>query len=108
MGYTVPNKQKPIIINTRKCYNFILREVINIGETWENNSEKLKFELEKYLGLNPDELKMFNYVTTERSNSILDQQSHRNDQGICLGAEVSDHNRVGLNCFETTPRMQSK
>ena len=33
---------------------------------------KFKFDLDKFLELIPDEPKMSNYVTTSRSNSILD------------------------------------
>ena len=40
------------------------------------NTEKFKFELEKFLKLIPDELKMPNYVTASGSNSILDQLIH--------------------------------
>ena len=36
-------------------------------------TEKFEFELDKFLELIPDELKMPNYVTTARSNNILDQ-----------------------------------
>ena len=50
---------------------------------------ELKFELDKFLELIPDEIKILNYVTAERSNSILDQLSHRRAQGIHNGGEVS-------------------
>ena len=41
-------------------------------------TERFKFELDKFLGLIPDDPKMPNYVIVARSNSILDQLSHRN------------------------------
>ena len=45
-------------------------------------TEKLKFELDKVLELILDEPKMPNYITTARSNSILDQLYCRMAQGI--------------------------
>ena len=39
-------------------------------------TEKYKFELDKFLELNPDHPKMPNYVTASGSNSILDQLTH--------------------------------
>ena len=36
-------------------------------------TEKFKFELDKFLDLIPDQIKMPNYVTASGSNSILDQ-----------------------------------
>ena len=39
-------------------------------------TEKFKFELDKFLELIPDELKMPNYVTAARSNSIAWPESH--------------------------------
>ena len=48
-------------------------------------SEILKFEPSKFIEFIPDEIKIPNYVSVVRSNSILDQLSHRLDQGIYNG-----------------------
>ena len=45
-------------------------------------TEKLIFELDKFLELIPGLPKMTNQVTAARSNSILDQLSHRRALGI--------------------------
>ena len=45
-------------------------------------TEKLKFALDKFLELIPDQRKMPNYLTTSGSNSILDQHTHPRAQGI--------------------------
>ena len=52
-------------------------------------TEKLKFELNKFLELIPDDPKMASYVTAVRSNSIIDQLYHLWDHGICQGSEVA-------------------
>ena len=39
-------------------------------------SEKFKFELDKFLEFTDDDPKMPNYVTTARTNCILDQEFH--------------------------------
>ena len=53
-------------------------------------TEKIKYELEKFLELIPDEPKIRNYVTAERSNCILDQLSNRRAQGLYSRGVVSD------------------
>ena len=53
-------------------------------------TEKLKSELDKFLGLIPDEPKMPNYVTGARSNSILDHLSHQRAQGMYTSSGVND------------------
>ena len=53
-------------------------------------TEKLKFEHDKFLEFIPDEPKMPNYVTTARSNSILDQQYHPRAQGNYEDGGVRD------------------
>ena len=45
-------------------------------------TEKLKFELDKFLELIPDEPKMRNYVTASGRNSNLDHLTHLRAQGI--------------------------
>ena len=44
--------------------------------------EKLKFDLDKFLGTIPDQPEMPKYVTASGSNSILDQLTHLRAQGI--------------------------
>ena len=53
-------------------------------------TEKLKFELDKFLELIPDEPKMPNYVTASGSNCILDQLTHLWAQGIYRNGGVPD------------------
>ena len=53
-------------------------------------TEKLKFELDKFLELMPDEPKMQNYVTASGSNSILDQLIHLRAQRIYQSCGVLD------------------
>ena len=69
-------------------------------------AENLKFELDKFQELIPDEPKIPNYVTAAGSNSILDQLTHLRAQGICQGDGVPDWPRSSLSCFETTPSIQ--
>ena len=85
--YSVPDKQKPNKIHSTKCnsvfgpllYNSLpkyLRDVESV------KTKRIKLELDKFLELIPDELKMPNYVTTAGSNSILDQLTHLRVHGI--------------------------
>ena len=53
-------------------------------------TEKVKFELDVFLELIPDQPKVPNYVTASGSNSILDQLSHLRAQGIYRNGEVPD------------------
>ena len=53
-------------------------------------TEKLKFELDKFLKFISDEPKMPNYVTAGGYNSIRDQQSHLWAQGIYQIGGVAD------------------
>ena len=48
-----------------------------LRENESDKTKKFKFQLYKFLELIPDETKMPSYVTAARSNSILDQLSHR-------------------------------
>ena len=95
--YYVSNKQNPCTILSRKFNAVILfgprlhtslpkylRDIESL------KTEKLKFELDKFLELIPDEPKMPNYATAARSISILDQQSHLRAQGIYQGSRVPD------------------
>ena len=57
-------------------------------------TEKLKFQLDKFLELISDQPKLPNYVTTARINIIIiDRLSHRRAPGIYDGDEVSDSQR---------------
>ena len=61
-------------------------------------TEKFKLEFDKFLELIPDEPKMAYYNTAARSNSILNQLSHRRAHGIFNSCEVADDSvgRAGL------------
>ena len=54
------------------------------------NTEKFKFELNKFLELIPDQPKMPNYVSALGSNSILDQLTHLRAQGIYQSGGVPE------------------
>ena len=62
----------------------------HLRDTESVKTEKFKFELDKFLELIPDYPRMPNYATAVRTNSILDQISHRRAQGIYNSSEVSD------------------
>ena len=53
-------------------------------------TKKFIFLVDKFPELIPNEPKMPNYVTTVRSNSILDQLSYLRAQGIYQGGGVPD------------------
>ena len=53
-----------------------LRDIENV------ETEKFKFELDKFQELIPDEPKMPKYVKASGSNSILEQLTHLKAQGI--------------------------
>ena len=55
-------------------------------------TENNKFELIKLSELIPDEPKMPNYVTSAKSNCILDQLSYRGVRRIYKGGGVLDSN----------------
>ena len=55
-----------------------------------DKTEKIKFELNKFLDTIPDQPKMPNYVTASGSNGILDQLTHLRAQGICHNGGVLD------------------
>ena len=72
-------------------------------------TEKFKFELDKFLELITDQPKMPHYVTATRSNSILDQLSHRRAQGLkesTTAVESPTWPWSRINCSETTPSIQ--
>ena len=57
---------------------------------WIGLTEKLRFELDKFLELFHDEPKMPNYLTASGSNSILDQLTHLRAQEIYQSGGVPD------------------
>ena len=53
-----------------------------LDRTYVFKTKKLKFELDKFQELIPDQPKMPNCVTASGNNSILDQLTHLRAQGI--------------------------
>ena len=80
----------------------LLHECMSCSQYYTRSSQtdKFKFNLDKFQELIYDEPKMPNYDTLARSNSILDQLSHRRAPGI--------FRRADFNCFEITPSIPSK
>ena len=80
-------QENAITVFEPRLYNSLpkyLREIESV------ETEKLKFELDKFLELIPDEPKMPSYVTASGSNSILDQLTHLRAQGIYQSGGVPD------------------
>ena len=71
----------PRLFNSLPKY---LREIESV------KTEKLKYKLDKFLELIPDQPKMPNYVTASGSNSILEQLTHLRAQGIYQSGGVHD------------------
>ena len=69
-------------------YNSLLKYLKDIDSV---KTEKLKFTLDQFLELIPNEPKMPKYVTAARSNNILDRLSHLRAQGIYNSGGVSDY-----------------
>ena len=67
----------------------LITHCLNLCEAWEVLKRKLKFELDKFLDLIPDEPEMLNCVTAARSNSILEQLSHRRAEVLYYAGGVS-------------------
>ena len=88
MRYSVSNKHRPSTIPSKKYNNCIWASVVQLIAKYLKKgiesvkTEKLKFVLDKFLELIPDEPKMANYVTASESNSILDQLTYLRAQGI--------------------------
>ena len=74
------------VLGPRLCNSLskYLRDIENV------ETEKFKFELDKFLALIPDEPKLPNYVTASGSNGILDQLTHLRAQGIYRSGGVPD------------------
>ena len=112
IDYRVSNEQKLSTILSRKWNNYIWasRDIESV------KTEKCKFELYNLPKLISDKPQMHSYVTTARSNSILDQLSYLGTQGIfkvvspLLGlqhaAQVSSWElAVSLSTFTMTNRL---
>ena len=94
MCYSVSNKQKPSPIPSRKCANCVWASVVQlvakISDIESFKTGKFKFKLDKFLEFISDEPKIPNYVTSARSNSILDQPPHLRAQGFYQGGGAPD------------------
>ena len=93
--YSVSNNQKSSTIPSRKCNNVVGPLLYNSLPKYLRNiksvqTEKFKFELNKFLELFPDEPKMPNYVTASGSNNIFDHLTHPRAQGIYRSGGVTD------------------
>ena len=80
-------QENAITVFGPRLYNSLPKYLRDIESV---KTEKFKFELDKFLELNPDEPKMPNYVTASGSNSILDQLIHLRAQGIYHSGGVPD------------------
>ena len=80
-------QENAITVFGRRLYNSLSKYLRGIESV---NTEKFKFELDKFLELIPDQPKMPNYVTASGSNSILDQLAHLRAQGIYQSGGVPD------------------
>ena len=95
MHYSVSNKQKlskslqenAITVFGPRLYNSLPKYLSDIESI---KTEKFKFELDKFLELISDQLKMPNHITASGSNSILDQLTHLRAQGIYQSGGVPD------------------
>ena len=84
--YRVPNIQRPsqhhrqenaITIFLPRLFNSLPKYLRDMRSL---QIEKFKLELDKFIELIPDEVKMPNYVIATRSNSVFCQQAHRRAQ----------------------------
>ena len=71
-----------------------------------DKTEKIKFELDKFLELIPDQPKMPNYVAATGSNCILDQLTHLRLKKYTEVVESPTRSWSSLSCFEITPSIQ--
>ena len=72
-------QENAITVFGPRLYNSLPKYLRDIESV---QTEKFKFELDKFLGLIPDQRKISNYVTAPGSNSILDQLTQLRAQGI--------------------------
>ena len=99
-------QENAITVLAPRLYNALPKYLWDIESV---KTEKFKFYLDKFFDLILNETKMPNYVTTSRSNSILDQLPHRRAQGIYNSGGVPDSaTEQRLNCFTTTPIKYSE
>ena len=80
-------QENAIAVFGPRLYNSLPKYLRDIKSV---KTEKLKFELDKFLDTIPDQPKMPNYLTASGSNSILDQLTHLRDQGIYHSGGVPD------------------
>ena len=80
-------QENAITVFRPRLYNLLPKYLRDIESV---KTEKLKFALDKFLELIPDQPKITNYVTASRSNSILDQLTHLRAQGINQSGGVPD------------------
>ena len=80
-------KENPITVFGPRLDNSL---PINLRDIKSVKTETIKLELNKFLELIPNELKIPNYVTASGSNSILDQLTHLRAQGIYQSVGVPD------------------
>ena len=80
-------QENAITVFGSRLYNSLPKYLRDIESV---KTEKLKFELDKFLDTIPDQPKTPNYVTASGSNSILDQLTHLRAQGIYHNGGVPD------------------
>ena len=73
------NPENAITVFGPRLYNSLPKYLRDIESV---KTEKIKFELDKFLERIPDDPKMQNYVTASGSNSILDKLTNQRAQGI--------------------------
>ena len=85
--FSIQQTENPLTVFDLRLYNSLPKYLRDIESV---KTEKLKFELDRYLELIPDQLKMPNYVTASGSNTILDHLTHLRAQGIYQSGGVPD------------------
>ena len=80
-------QENAIIVFGPRFYNSLPKYLRHMESV---KTEKLKFQLDKFLELIPDQPKMPNFVTASGSNSILDQLTHLRAQEINRSGGVPD------------------
>ena len=73
------HQENAITVLGPRLYNSLSKYLRDIESV---KTEKVKYELDKFLELSPDEPKMPIYVPASGSSSILDQLTHLRAQGI--------------------------
>ena len=96
-------QENSITVFGSRLYNSLPKYLRDIESV---QTEKLKFELNKFLDTIPDQPKMPNYVTASGSNSTYDQLTHLRAQEFTKVVESPTWPWSSLSCFETTPSIQ--